>query len=773
MRIAVFTTCTNRQAAQAQVLLQTVAQFLPGADRFVVLADQRHPSVRYPQGCTVVEAHELGIPDFSGFAFRYDAMEFSAALKPYAFLHLMSRGYTHALYLDPDIELFSALPGVTDALAADASFVLTPQILAPAEQEAGPNDITAMQGGVFNLGFLGVGFTQEAHGLLAWWARWLRWQCVDDRPIGLFVDQKFIDLIPGFAANARILHDASLNVGYWNLPQRHFAPDAPDGPQVDGSPLGFFHYSGFDVDAPDRLSPAADGFADGLPAAWRGFLASYADRLRRAGHGTVPAGSYAYGRFASGVPIPAIARRMFRDDYEAWAGDPFENFEAWAHLPARDAVLGPGSAVPSLIMQWLQARHPALAGCQLRDSEGASAMVRWWLEHGSSLGLDRRFLEPQALAVGRRAVSRHASMAAPHPDRVDATLAAASGDGVLAGELVQAQRATLPLIVARWEEADLSGASEGPVNGRLLTVCAPPGQCGELLSLMRSCRNTAYRVLVPAGEAIAVSPASPGLLAEADEVWAPTRFIQASLALMTEVPVLHMPTAWQFPPVAPLAPPGHRYILAVSDAFPGSGAVMAALQAYRAAFGDSPAADRPRLVVLHPASAAWRQTMAGEFGGDDGVELVDASSPQHDPAALAAGAACLLALHRGDALGVPVVRAMAYGVPVVATDYGGCTDLLTPDTGYPVDYRPAAKPVGHGHSHGHPTPAGLVAPDPHHAAWALRDLFARPQEARRRAGNALRALGALSDPALVAAQRSARLNTLKLLGAGRQPVGAG
>jgi hypothetical protein len=189
MRLAVFSLCSNQGVPQAQLLFQTVKEFLPGADRFLILADESHPAVHYPDGCEVITARDLGISNFVGFAFRYGIMELSAALKPFAFLHLLgARGYTHCLYFDPDIEVFSTLPAITEALAANASFILTPHILAPAEQESGPDDIAIMRGGTFNLGFLGVSGTREAHDLLGWWARRLRKQCVDDRPIGLFID---------------------------------------------------------------------------------------------------------------------------------------------------------------------------------------------------------------------------------------------------------------------------------------------------------------------------------------------------------------------------------------------------------------------------------------------------------------------------------------------------------------------------------------------------------------------------------------------------------
>ena len=295
--------------------------------------------------------------------------------------------------------------------------------------------------------------------------RWLRTHCVNDRPIGLFIDQKFIDLLPGLAPGVRILRDPGLNLAYWNLPQRHFLPDAPGGPTVDGHPLSFFHYSGFDPATPDQLSTESALFRGAalppsclngaLPRSWRLFLDGYAERLRAAGHGRIPADSYAYGRFASGVPIPTIARRMFRDDFPAWSGDPFANFEAWCHLPARGTVPGIGSAVPSLMMQWLQAREPRLVRFPLSEAASAAHVTRWWLEDGPANGIDRRFLEPQAVAAGLRAVPDRASFPAPEPDRADAAVIAPFGEPGPADQIGRALRMSLGLAAGRVEACEI------------------------------------------------------------------------------------------------------------------------------------------------------------------------------------------------------------------------------------------------------------------------------------------------------------------------------
>ena len=184
-----------------------------------------------------------------------------------------------------------------------------------------------------NLGFLGVRACAEAESILAWWARRLEYQCVNDQSAGIFVDQKFMDLVPGFAKHAVILRDPTVNVAYWNLSQRTLSFD-DDGWTVDGRPLGFYHFSGFDPAKMDRLAKHTMAFRDDeiTPLLFR-LMDQYAEQLRANNHGRVPAGLYAYGRFASGIRIPRIVRKMFRERHITWSGDPFETYEAYLQAP--------------------------------------------------------------------------------------------------------------------------------------------------------------------------------------------------------------------------------------------------------------------------------------------------------------------------------------------------------------------------------------------------------------------------------------------------------
>jgi hypothetical protein len=325
--LAIFTTCSNNYMAMAKVLLNSARSYHPTASLYICLADKMLPnSSFYPSGCQIITAEDLGVPDFLQFAFRYDVMEFNTALKPFMLLRLLKQGHDAALYFDPDIEIFDALEPICRKLDEGASFVLTPHLLQPAEGRQSPDDIAIMKAGTYNLGFIGVGATAETMRILEWWARRLQFQCVNDQENGLFVDQKFVDLVPGFADGVRILRDSCYNVAYWNLTQRLLAHERGKW-LIDGAPLGFFHFSGFDCNDHTRLSKHTTAFRGNcISRPLAAIMQHYSKLVKTCGHAQACGIPYAYGQFSSGMPISAQARRVFRSEYEPWSGNPFTSF---------------------------------------------------------------------------------------------------------------------------------------------------------------------------------------------------------------------------------------------------------------------------------------------------------------------------------------------------------------------------------------------------------------------------------------------------------------
>ncbi len=68
----------------------------------------------------------------------------------------------------------------------------------------------------------------------------------------MFTDQRWVDFVPSFFDH-HILKDPGYNVAYWNLHGREVFNDG-DRYLVNGVPLRFFHFSGFDARKPWLLS---------------------------------------------------------------------------------------------------------------------------------------------------------------------------------------------------------------------------------------------------------------------------------------------------------------------------------------------------------------------------------------------------------------------------------------------------------------------------------------------------------------------------------------
>jgi hypothetical protein len=193
----------------------------------------------------LVTPADLDLPAFERMAGYYEILELTTAVKPWLLRRLMA-DQDHVVYLDPDIRFYAPCPELAE-LAREHGVVLTPHNVTPMPRDGRkPSEQDILIAGSYNLGFIALRNDAATDAFLDWWSERLLTQCVVDPERGLFVDQRWIDFVPGMMPDHHILRDPGLNVAYWNLGSRPLAPAPGGGALAAGAPLRFFHFSGFD-----------------------------------------------------------------------------------------------------------------------------------------------------------------------------------------------------------------------------------------------------------------------------------------------------------------------------------------------------------------------------------------------------------------------------------------------------------------------------------------------------------------------------------------------
>ena len=182
-----------------------------------------------------------------------------------------------------------------------------------------------------------------------------------------------------------------------------------------------------------------------------------------------------------------------------------------------------------------------------------------------------------------------------------------------------------------------------------------------------------------------------------DEIWTPSHFSRDSLLRLTRKPIEVVPHTLPTEPRRQRDRGRPFTVLTMADTRSSlerknpAGAV----RAFAEAFGESP--DARLLLKLTGPDEAVRAFTAelGSLTQQPNVELVRGQLDDAGLSALYARADVLLSLHRAEGFGLPMLEALARGIPVVATGWSGNTDFTNSDNSVAVPYRlvPVADPA--------------------------------------------------------------------------------
>ncbi len=253
-----------------------------------------------------------------------------------------------------------------------------------------------------------------------------------------------------------------------------------------------------------------------------------------------------------------------------------------------------------------------------------------------------------------------------------------------------------------------------------------------------------------------------------DEIWCPSDFTAAAIAMKSPLPVLTMPHAISFArPMetttalrARFALPADQFLFLTLFDF-NSYAERKNPRAVIAAFRQSGLATAGGALVVkvqnaaaNPADFAALQASVSDLPG---TVLLAETLSRADIYALEAACDCFVSLHRSEGFGLAVAESMFLGKPVIATDWSATAEFVDDTNGCPV----RAPLVTLAENHGPYAKGSTWAdPDPAHAAKWMKTLYTDRALASRLGAAARKTIEARFAPAVIGARYRRRLEAI-------------
>jgi len=761
--ISVCTIAARNYLAHARVLGESFLAHHPGGTFTVLLIDDEEQELRDSAGpFTYLRLSDIGLDreEVGRLAGLYDVTELATAVKPRLLNHLLNNGSAEVIYLDPDIKVYRSLEDAA-SLARQHGIVLTPHMLSPVPRdERWINDFQILSSGVYNLGFIAVG--QKARPFIDWWWDRTRREARIEPARMMFTDQRWVDLVPSFFDHI-ILKDPTYNVAYWNLHERDLARVA-DTWCVNGAPLTFFHFSGFDARKPYLLSKH-QGIQPRILLSERRAVAEicreYQEDLERAGLARLATLAYGWHALPSGCPYTLQMRRLYRealDAYELGEGpeppNPFhpdtaDRFIEWLNEPVAPRL---GPTVSRYLYSIYRDRPDVQRAFPDLTGDDVKVFFDWVRRDGVAQHSIPSLLIPSAPTDnggGRGGLSYVPASRLTEGVNIVGYFRAELGVGEAGRALTSAIEAagiphstlTYDLTLSRKNHPFVERGERGaPYDINVLCINAD-----QTPAFVRQAGPAFFEGRYTAGYWFWELDRFPGSMHAAfdhvDEVWTATSFVAGGIRAIGRRPVYTIPLPVVVPRVAPevtrvsLGLPSAFMFLFVFDFFSvlerknPLGLIRAFDRAFRP--GEGP------VLVLKTINGnreltRLEQLRAAAAGRDD-ILIVDAYYSAEEKNALLGLCDSYVSLHKSEGLGLTMAEAMGLEKPVIATAYSGNLDFMTPDNSYLVDYTLGVVPRGC-----EPYPAGSswAEPDLDQAAELMRRVYTARKEAAEKARTA-------------------------------------
>ncbi len=724
--------------AHARVLARSHSEHHPGARTWVLVIDEVDGWIDpADEPFELVTPADLAIPTFDEMVCLYSVLELSTAVKPFLLTHLMEqRGIERIAYLDPDIRVHGDLSEI-ERLLATKTMVVTPHLTDPMPRDGRrPSETEILMSGSFNLGFLGLRRGEGSQRLLDWWAERLATDCVVDPEAGLFVDQRWMDFSPGLVDSFEVLRDPGYNVAYWNLSSRALSRDRERW-LVNGEPLRFFHFSGYDPDHRERLSKHQDRI-EMLPGSeLRRICDAYGDELQASGYAEVKSWPYSWSELPNGLKVDAAVRAGYRSGVErgALTVPPFSERGAaelldWLNGPADE---GGAQGVTRYLAAYRDGRKDLMRDFADLDGLGGGRLVAWAEVYG-------RGQIPDELLPGAGA---HANGAPLHVGvNMAAYFRSVLGVGEHARLILEGLRsagvpvATLGLVAAGTEQLDDVAVSVGedaphPINLISVNADVLPAFATQVGHAFFQGR---YSIGLWAWEVTPFPERYLDAFDHVDEVWVLSEHVRQAVQPLSPVPVLTVPLPIELPPFerrsrAELGlPEGFLFLFVFDyDSVIERKNPLGLIEAFAQAFEPGEGAKLAIKTLNGDRHPEARARVAEAAAAHPDVQLVEQVLPREEKDALIDACDCYVSLHRAEGFGITIAEAMWLGKPAIATGFSGNVDFMTAENSFLVDWRPTK--IGEGNSP-YPADGDWAEPDVAHAARLMREVFEHPERAR-------------------------------------------
>jgi glycosyltransferase involved in cell wall biosynthesis len=737
------TICARNYLPFAKILAESFLQFHPDSKFYLLLVDGEAKTDLDEIGSAIKvilpSELEIGREEFERMTIYYDVTELSTALKPLGMKYLLDSGSDIAVYLDPDIQVFSELVEIPKHLV-NASIALTPHTLHEIPRDGlRPSDFDVMASGTFNLGFIAIRNCAESYEFLRWWNERLVLDCIADIENNLFTDQRWIDFVPSYFSFS-IIREYGYNVAYWNLHERKMSKLDSEF-FANNQQLRFFHFSGYKPDKPWVLSkhvadrprvlmsehPLVKELAD-----------QYGKLAVKNSMGAESPSAYGFSNFKENIKLTPEIRRRYRKEV-------ISAIDGGGEFPPL------GSESENVIFDWLNRQVPESGRLNVSlfdvwegrpdlqlafphaTTTQAPNLVKW----AYRFGIDEGVINEGAITIFDNALFDSAKV-------VNSRHLGVNISGYFKGEFGVAQSGRLLATACKSSGIQVSMMNNSDTISRQLENFET-GEINALypvtIGVVNADQYSVWRNSLPAQlnahskfvgvwawEVEAFPKSSHAACELVDEIWAVSNFVKDAISPHTEKPIYVVPTPIIAPQVSEKLDrkaiglkESEAYNLFIFDYFSvfHRKNPLDLVAAHIMAFPDQKG---PRLVI---------KSINGELNRNQHDQLKDAVSERNDIVivdsylsreqlhSLLNECQTYISLHRSEGYGLTIAEAMSLGKPVIATAYSGNLDFMKPDNSILVPFK--LVPVGN-QSFPYPGDSRWAQPDIEFAAKAMREL---------------------------------------------------